>query len=228
MLNVSPWAGYSLTLAPTIVGALLMLVASALAHNPDTSYLRVTLGEKEVELRFTLDIFSLQRIAVLDADGNLEVSRRELEAEAVTIFDYFREHVLFEIDGKEADLGDASAIGWPDDIGDSVALERYHQDLVHFPFVKRVRDMPQDFYVGFDVFEALSERHKIIATVIHGEAQDEIEFTMFEPDYLYDTGYRPTWWRRHRGRVVAGAACGVILVAIGVFIRVFSRLDSRA
>ena len=36
-----------------------------------------------------------------------------------------------------------------------MALRDYHQQLVHFPFVKTVRGMPEDFYIGFDLFDAL-------------------------------------------------------------------------
>src|SRR4051812_3147572 len=52
---------------------------NALAHNPDTSYCRVTITPREVLCKFTYDFLTLQRITTLDSNGDGQVSRAELE-----------------------------------------------------------------------------------------------------------------------------------------------------
>ena len=48
----------------------------ASAHNPDTSYARIVIGTNEVAFRFTYDVFTLLKIAPLDANNDRQVTRR--------------------------------------------------------------------------------------------------------------------------------------------------------
>src|SRR5881394_4054256 len=66
-----------------LVGAALVVVGLALnafGHNPDTSYCKVAITPKEVLCKFTYDFLTLQKMTTLDANGDGQVSRNELEA----------------------------------------------------------------------------------------------------------------------------------------------------
>src|SRR5262245_4122872 len=110
------------------MSALLALTLAALAHNPDTSYARVEIGDKSVKTRLTYDVFTLLLITPLDADGDRQISRSELTKHLPQIEQFLREHVGVSIDGDldEDDLGTADGFVWPPDTGDAIKEADYH------------------------------------------------------------------------------------------------------
>jgi hydrogenase/urease accessory protein HupE len=169
---------------------LLALATSALAHNPDTSYCRVTLTSHEVEFKFTYDFATLQRMTAIDANGDGSISRIELEAAAPAIRTFLREHVYLELNQREAEFADADPPSWPDDAGAAIAQNEYGQRLITFTFRNSVLSAPEDVTVTFDFFEQLGAAHTVLGAFVWNGHEDEVIFTRFEPDYLYDTGFR--------------------------------------
>lgn len=169
---------------------------TARAHNLDTSYVRFSVTPDALETEFTFDIFTLFRIVPgLDANGDRVVTHDELRAQAPRVFDYLRTHVAFEINSKTAEFGEAAAIGWPTDMGDAVQEKDWHSGgaLIHFKFRRPWGAIPEDFHVEFHVFDELGERHTIIGAVQNAGREEEILFSIAEPDYIFDTQVgRPT------------------------------------
>jgi hypothetical protein len=171
---------------------------AARAHNPDTSYARVTIREREVAFRFTYDLFTLQKIAPLDADRDGRTTRAELQRGLPAIHAFLRRHIAVDIDGTAADLGAPAGYVWPPDSGDAIAEADYHtaSGLIHFDFCRPVADTPENILLAFRFIAPLSERHTVLGSFDHRGAAHEVTFTRFEPDYDYVTGYEPPLWKR--------------------------------
>ncbi len=188
------------------VGLLVLLVAGpADAHQPDTSYARFKVTRDSLEAKFSYDLSTLQRIVPkLDANGDYQVTAFELQAQAPAVFAFLRKHVRLEINGAAALLGEPqpvvfpTAANGPGAIGsgsrDSISEPDYHSagSLVHFTFFKRLPKPPADFWVQFELFDELSERHTVLGVIEHEGDEHEVLFRQTQPDYLYDTGYQPS------------------------------------
>ncbi len=180
--------------------AVLVLLAplAALAHNPDTSYARVTLGEREVAFRFTYDLFALQKIAALDADGDHRISRAELQRGLPAIHAFLRRHIAVDLNDESADFGEPVDVVWPPDAGDAIVETDYHtaSGLIHFDFRRPIDEPLEKIVLAFRFIAPLSERHTILGSFEHRGEKHEVTFTRFEPDYDYVTGYEPPLWKR--------------------------------
>ena len=178
--------------------ALLLAPLAARAHNPDTSYARVTLGEHEVHFRFTYDLFTLQKIVSLDVDRDGRTTRAELQRGLPEIHTFLRRHIAVDLDDTSADFGTPTGFVWPPDSGDAIAEADYHtaNGLIHFDFVRPVADTPENIVLAFRFIAPLSERHTVLGAFLCGGATHEVTFTRFEPDYDYVTGYEPPLWKR--------------------------------
>ena len=49
---------------------------------------------------------------------------------------------------------------------------------------------PDSVALTFDFFGSLGERHTVLGTFVWNGQENPVIFTRFEPDYLFDTGYR--------------------------------------
>ena len=66
-----------------------------------------------------------------------------------------------------------------------VRVERIDPRKVRLSF-----NAPEDVTITFDFFEQLGAAHTVLGAFAWSGHEDEVIFTRFEPDYLYDTGYR--------------------------------------
>jgi hydrogenase/urease accessory protein HupE len=169
---------------------LLLCVGRAFAHNPDTSYARVTITSSEVEFKFSYDLTTLQRITRLDTNADHQLSRAELEAATPAIQQFLRAHVLLGLNQHEAEFAEAVPPAWPEDAGAAISESEFSQRLLSFTFRNPVLSAPEDVALTFDTFGQLGEAHTILGVFAWNGHEDEVIFTRFEPDYLYDTGYR--------------------------------------
>jgi hypothetical protein len=170
---------------------LALLSAAARAHNPETSYARCVVTDDTVELRLTYDVFTLLKIVDLDANQDARLTREELRAGTPAIQRFLRAHVILEIDGQRADLGEALDAAWPDGAGDSLAAPDWHAatSLIAFPFRHRVATPPHEVALTFTLFPQLGARHTVLGVFEHGGQTQEVTFTEAEPDYLFDVSY---------------------------------------
>ncbi len=169
-----------------------LLPATAQAHNPDTSYLRIRLAPEALETEFVFDVVTLVKIVpTLDADGDHRLTRAELAAKAPEIVAFLREYVPIELNGAVADWGQAAPVGWPPDVGDSIAEQDYHaaKSLIPFTFRKPLEQMPEDVWLEFRFFHRVGSQHSVISAISQPGRDEEVIFREFEPDYFYDTGF---------------------------------------
>jgi hydrogenase/urease accessory protein HupE len=176
----------------------LLRPSPALAHNPDTSYARVVIGTNEVTFRFTYDVFTLLKIASLDADNDRQVTRSELTTGLPAIHEFLRKHIAVDLNDEEAGFGEPVNFVWPPDAGDAIGEANYHAaaSLIHFNFRLPVEDTPENVVLTFDFFTSLGERHTVLGSFNYQGEPHEVTFTRFEPDYDYVTGYETPLWRR--------------------------------
>lgn len=187
-----------------MVFTIAICAASSFAHNPDTSYLRCRIESHELELRFTFDPATLHRIVRPDANGDGKITRAEMDAVTPDIFEYLESSVQLEINGVAVTPGGRTGLGWPAEAGDAIAEKDYHTQLLHFTFQCRSQPLIEDVYVCLNVFAELGDRHRTIADIEQEGKHQEVIYTMFEPDYLYDTFWKPGAGEICR-RVVAAA-----------------------
>jgi len=192
-------------LSPFLRGKFAGLLAAGLlapfvahAHNPDTSYARVTVGEHEIAFRFTYDLFTLEKVAALDADHDGRISRAELSRGLPAIHAFLRRHIAVALNDELADFGAPTGLVWPPEAGDAIAATDYHNasGLIHFDFRRPIDEPPENIVLAFRFIAPLSERHTILGSFDHRDAKHEVTFTRFEPDYDYVTGYEPPLWKR--------------------------------
>lgn len=163
--------------------------SAALAHNPDTSYVRVEISEDWIDTRFTFDLQVLERVARLDADGDGAVTDAEFRLAEPVIRSFLRQHVEFEINEYVADFGEYEPAVWPAEIS-SVPYAERGVTLVHFPFRKRVQELPESVTLVFHVWDAVGDRHTVLGTFHRApDPEYEVVYTWAEPDFLYFTEY---------------------------------------
>jgi hypothetical protein len=174
------------------VAALALWLLSALpafAHNPDTSYARIAIAEDRVALRLTYDLFTLAKIADVDADRDQRITRDELTHAAPEIERFLRSRVHLELDGKSSALGEAAAPEWPREAPDAIAAADWHSAaaLIAFPFSQRLAQPARDVTIIFQFFDVFGARHTVLGAFEYGGGTEEVIFTEEEPDYLFDT-----------------------------------------
>lgn len=168
----------------------LLLAASVRAHTADTSYCKIAIAPEEVILTFTFDLATLGRMTPLDADGDGRVTRAELGAAAPAIDTFLRQSVFLELNEREAVFGDFAPPAWAEDAGDAIPAADYGQRLAVLTYRNAVLHAPEDVAITFDFFGTLGERHTVLGSFLWEGKENPVIFTRFEPDYLFDTGYR--------------------------------------
>jgi hydrogenase/urease accessory protein HupE len=160
-----------------------------LAHNPDTSYVRVELSEDWVRTKFTFDLSVLSQVVPLDQNGDGEIAFAEFDRGIPQIRKLLRESVQFEINEYADDFGEFDPPIWPAETA-SVSYADLGTTLVHFPFSKRVQELPESVTLVFGFFDRLGDRHTVLGTFVQPSQPDyEVIFRWDEPDFLFFTEY---------------------------------------
>lgn len=165
-------------------------LVAARAHTPDTSYCKVTIGREAVDTVFSFDLATLQRMASVDANHDGRVSREELLAAAPEIEKFIRANVYLELNEREAAFGTLAPPPWPPDARQFISQADWGQRLIAFAFHNDVLHAPDSVALTFDFFDKLGEQHTVLGNFVWEGRENSVIFTRFEPDYLFDTGYR--------------------------------------
>jgi hydrogenase/urease accessory protein HupE len=165
------------------------------AHNPDTSYARVEITAEQIRTRLTYDVFTLLTIVPLDDNRDGQLSRAELSGHLPEISGFLREHIWLTIgtEDETEDLGEPAGFVWPPDTGDAIREADFHAatGLIHFDFVRRVEEVPEQVALTFGFFQRFGERHTVLGAFAAGEREYEVTFARFAPDFEYVTGMEP-------------------------------------
>ena len=183
--------GFALHLLAVLLCAF-ALTPTASAHTTDTSYARVRILGDHLEVRLTLDIFTLQQIVPeLDANRDAALSRDELLRATPAIQKFLRANVGIEINEATSDLGAAKDPFWPLDAPDPIPAAAWHTNeaLVSFGFDQPLASPPKTVALLFGVFRTLGERHSVLGVFEYRGKSTEVVFTLTEPDYLFDVAY---------------------------------------
>jgi len=172
------------------------LAAALLAHNPDTSYVRVIISPDKIETRLTYDIFTLLKITPLDDNHDNQLQRSELENHAPQIADFLRSKIGLAVseDDNQADLGQFKGFLWPPDIGEAIPAADYHTQngLIPFDFLRKVDQPPEVVAIAFGFFDQLTDRHTVLGVFACQGEEYETSFTKYAPDFEYSTGFEPS------------------------------------
>lgn len=172
------------------------LAAALLAHNPDTSYVRVTISPEKIQTRLTYDVFTLLKIVQLDDNNDNQLQHSELETHATQIADFLRSKIGLAIDEDDetADLGDFRGFLWPPDIGGSIAAADYHTQnaLIPFDFLRPLDTPPKDVAIAFGFFKEFTDRHTVLGVFACQDEEYETTFTKYADYFEYSTGFEPS------------------------------------
>ena len=161
-------------------------------HPADISHLRVRVEHDRIEFRFTLNLASMSRIVAVDGNGDEQITFGEIAAAAPAMRDFLAKGTLVKINNTPASLGDFTGHScfWPNAQTTIVTPPDQAQRFVDFNFVKPWSQGVEDVWIGFKLFEHLGDLHVIQCIYQQpGEHDTPVEFSSYEPDYLYDTGW---------------------------------------
>jgi hypothetical protein len=177
--------------------AVLVFFAAAVgvrAHAPDTSYCKIAITPEEVTTSFSFDLATLRRITLIDTSHDGRITPEELTAAVPAIEAFFRRTIYFELNEREADFGTLAPPEWPPDVKKAIAQADWGQRLITFSFHNPVLHAPDSVAITFDFFETMGEQHTVLGNFLWAGGENPVIFTRFEPDYMFDTGYRvPAW-----------------------------------
>jgi hypothetical protein len=158
------------------------------AHPADVTPLRVQVEKQKLEFRFTLNLFTLGKMASLDANGDYRLAASELEAVKPEIARFLREHLLLRLNEKSAKLGGIAKFDplWPP--SESVNLSEVER-AVDVTFVLPWPEVIANVWIEFTGLPQWGELATIQATYEQGDLRMQVPFSQTEPDYLYDTGF---------------------------------------
>jgi hypothetical protein len=166
---------------------------SAHAHPADQSEMRVRPKLQQLEIRLTFNILTLTRFTGIDTDGDAKISMEELAAAQPRIATYLNQHIHVEINRQKAMLGSGVRFEmlWPDAAQTPPMAEpEYATRNVDVTFVQTIAGkVLEDFWLGFEIFEQTGPMQTIHCIYEQDGRNEDVTFSVQEPEYLYDTGY---------------------------------------
>ena len=172
-----------------------LLASPAFSHPSDVSQMRVKIEQQRVDVRLTLNLLSLSRLVVIDSDHNQRITPAEMAKAAPVVAEILRQKVMVTVNDDDASIGSYERYEgvWPNadtyEVTDQEASERY----VDFHFVLRWPPGVQEYWLGFQFFAELGTLHTVQAIYQQADHPDlPVEFSQYEPEYLYDTGWTET------------------------------------
>ncbi|MEQ1853301.1 MAG: HupE/UreJ family protein [Chthoniobacteraceae bacterium] len=175
-----------------IAAVAVLLSGIAGAHTADTSYARVRILGERIEVRLTLDAFTLLRIVpALDANQDRALSREELRAATPAVQQFLAEHVGLEVNGAAARMAGANDPFWPLDAPDPIPSSLWHTNeaLISFPFDIPLSAPAKDVALLFDVFRVLGDAHSILGVFEYRGTSTQVVLNVAESDFLFDVAF---------------------------------------
>lgn len=202
-----------------VVLALLVLAGSAWSHPSDVSHLRVKPGHQQVEFRLTFNLLTLSRIVAIDSDHDLHITPPEIAKAVPVLAAYLKKKVLVNVNGTDTDLGDFQRYEcvWPNNDTQVVSDQEASQRFVDFNFVRVWPAEILEVWTGFQIFAEVGDQHTVQA-IYQQEGQPDlpVEFSQFEPEYLYDTGFSAPIAKKEEPRPAGGSPWPLFAVVLAL------------
>lgn len=203
----------------------ILMPSMARAHPSDVSEMRVKLTHETVEFRLSLNLLTLSRIVVVDADHNQRITPQEIAKAVPTAAAWLKKKILVSVNETESDLGDFKGYEnvWPKSATQEVTDQEASQRYVDFNFVRPWPAGVLEVWTGFQIFAQVGDQHTVHAIYQQqGQPDLPVEFTQQEPEYLYDTGWdgraAATQSPKPAKPLPWGAICSIALVMAGGFV----------
>lgn len=168
------------------------LASPGFSHPSDVSQMRVKVAQQRLDVRLTMNLLTLTRIVVIDTDSNQRITPEEIAKAAPVAAEFLRKKVMVAINDIDADLGtfDNYESVWPNAETEEVTDQDASQRYVDFHFSQRRPEGVKDVWLGFQFFAELGPLHTVQAIFQQpGQPDHPVEFSQYEPEYLYDTGW---------------------------------------
>ncbi len=174
--------------------ACLLGVTPARAHPADVTHLLVKIQRHQVEVRLTFNLLTLMRFAPVDSDQNGELTLDELAAAEPQLDSFLEERIPISInrrDGTRLDLLQAMRPVWPASEKPIVKAAEYDTHWIDVDCRLFSEALVEDVWIGFEFFEDTGYAHTIQGFFEQEGNRLEVPFTVQEPEFLYDTGFKP-------------------------------------
>lgn len=158
------------------------------AHPDDVVQLRVGIERRVLDLRFTLNLPCLSRLATVDADDDGRVTPAELEVARPSLTRALQRQVRLEINDRPAELGAITRVEtlWPkgrqapaDDAGRRIDLNFRTPQAADI----------DSFTLAFDLFESLGPLASVEAAYEQGDVRLHVPFSVNARRYRHVTGF---------------------------------------
>lgn len=158
------------------------------AHPDDVVQLRIDIGRRALDLRFTLNLPCLSRLTPVDADRDGRLTPAELEAARPALAQALQRQIRLEIDDAPAELGAITRVDplWPKG-GQAAADDPGRRIDLHFRS-ERPADIAS-FTLGFDLFETLGPLASVEAEYAQDDLRLHVPFTVNARRYRHVTGF---------------------------------------
>ena len=174
---------------PLWILAALQAVAGLLsAHPDDVLQLQVDIERRALDLRFTLNLPGLARLATVDGDGDGRVTPVELAAARPALTRALQQHIRLEIDDQAAALGAITRLDplWPQD-GQAPADDPGRRVDLYFQ-APHATDIAS-FTLAFDLFTALGPLARVEARYAQDDLMLHVPFSINARRYRHVTGF---------------------------------------
>ena len=158
------------------------------AHPDDVVQLRIDIGRRALDLRFTLNLPCLSRLTPVDTDNDGHVTPAELEAARPALTQALQRRVQLEIDDTPAELGAVTRVDalWPKG-SQAPANDPGRRIDLHFR-TDRAADIAS-FSLAFDLFETLGPLASVEAEYAQDDLRLHVPFTVNARRYRHVTGF---------------------------------------
>lgn len=171
------------------------LLKPLFAHQTNTSYVALTVKERQLEVMLTFDLTDLNKAFKLDADQDGSVNREELLGAMPAMYEYFAPRFTLALGYTPATLEQQEGGFTQDDFGNL---------FINFLFIKKLEAVPGEIGFSVDYFEKFGENHKVLAKIVYGDKLDQAVFTPEETRQRFIVGGEATLTQQIREFTILG------------------------
>lgn len=159
-----------------LIGSIILLrLSSVWGHDLNTSYTNLEIDKKSVHCILSFDLTDLNRLFVLDQNGDGQVSKVEFRKSMDSMSAFLEQNFAIYAGGRKIQLKQQQV---QFDRPDSVNV------FVHFAFTGELQDIPWKMMLKLDFLHEFGNRHQNLARIVNGS---EIQQAVFTADFPTQT-----------------------------------------